>query len=77
MTIDIHTSDYVRSHGTQPKGCGIWGFNIKNARDNRTIGTIFTPSMAYSDAKVWIKACVRANFKNQLKADMLDVYVAP
>lgn len=69
-TIDIDTSDYTRSHGTNPKGRGGWAFSTYP--NPQLDDVFFTPSMTYSDAKVWAKAHARANYPT---ADTL--YVQP
>jgi hypothetical protein len=53
--IDIDDSDYVRSHGTTPRGRGSWAF-ATDAASRRDAGA---PTMTYSDAKVWAKAKAR------------------
>jgi len=48
--VNVDASKYVRAHGKQPKGNGMWGFEIKGQE-------IFTPnSMSYVDACKWAKA---------------------
>jgi hypothetical protein len=65
MSIEIDTSEYVRSHFRQPRGEGSWAFRVTVI--NPASGSFstdreptFTPSMRYTDAKVWIKARARA-----------------
>lgn len=58
--IDIDNSPFVRSHMRNPSGRGSWAFSLQaNPRDVLT-DVVFTPSMTYSDAKVWVKAWFRA-----------------
>ena len=48
--VSVDASKYVRAHGKQPKGNGMWGFEIKGQE-------VFTPnSMSYVDACKWAKA---------------------
>jgi len=54
--IDVDANDFIRSHGVPPRGWGTWAFDVKGS----TLGLLWTPAMTYSDAKVWIKAKVRA-----------------
>ena len=47
--VTVDASKYVRAHGKQPKGNGMWGFEIKGQE-------VFTPrSMSYVDAQKWAK----------------------
>lgn len=51
----IETNSFVRSHGKQPRGYGMWGFEVTHTDGREEI--VFVPhSMAYTDAKRWIKA---------------------
>jgi hypothetical protein len=61
VLVEIDDSDYVRSHMSTPKGRGSWAFatDAASRRDAAAPSMIWTPSMTYSDAKVWAKAKAR------------------
>lgn len=47
--VSVDTSSYKRTHMKEPRGEGMWAFEIKGK-------TVFTPgSMNYSDAVKWAK----------------------
>jgi len=47
MTICFDTNDFRRSHGKQPKGWGVWAFDIQGDWH-------FTPrAMSFTEAKEW------------------------
>ncbi len=47
--VSVDASKYVRAHGKQPKGNGMWGFEIKGQE-------VFTPTaMDYTAAQKWAK----------------------
>ena len=58
-----------------PRGRGTWAFDLVDSSCKRTIETVLTPSLTYSDAKVWIKAYVRENWADELATGYFDIYV--
>lgn len=60
--IDIDDTDFVHSHMRTPKGRGSWAFATTDAARHDVMHPtlIWTPSMTYTDAKVWAKAKARA-----------------
>lgn len=54
-TIAVDTSDYVRSHGREPRGRGTWGFYIGNTSGDASLYWAKTAacitSMTYSEAR--------------------------
>lgn len=56
--VNFTTSEYVRSHGKQPKGWGVWAFAYEAAEKGAPVaGVYFTPrAMSYTEAKAAAKA---------------------
>lgn len=76
--IDIDTRQFELSHSKSPRGYGLWAFDIVDDSARETVATVFTPqSMNYSDAKVWIKSYIRANYAAELATGFLYLSVAP
>jgi hypothetical protein len=79
--INIDDSPFVRSHMKAPRGRGSWAFSINDA--NAPIAdVVFTPSMTYADAKVWIKAWFRdqqaaGKFPSAGNLSYVDIYAQP
>ncbi|MBR9837042.1 MAG: hypothetical protein GYB50_04010 [Rhodobacteraceae bacterium] len=71
--IEFDTSAYVSSHGRQPKGRGSWAFATDPDADSSE--AIFSPSMTYTDAKVWARAAHRAS--GEISDDNSTLYVLP
>ena len=59
-SIDIDPSPFYRSHLRNPSGRGSWAFSLQSNPRDVLKDVVFTPSMTYADAKVWIKAWFRA-----------------
>jgi hypothetical protein len=55
MHLEFSISQFVRSHGRNPKGRGSWAFAVKDLGGE----VIFTPSMTFAEAKVWIRNRIR------------------
>lgn len=54
MKTEINTSQYVRSHGKQPKGTGCWAFGIRDK-------VVFAPTlMSLTDAIKWARGQAKA-----------------
>ena len=68
--IDVDALDFIASHGVPPKGRGAWAFQVKGS----TLDLIWTPAMTYSDAKVWVKAKVRALIASGALPHHVDCY---
>ena len=71
--VDISTRIFERSHGRKPRGRGGWAFILMDG--SREVETFFTPSMTFSDAKVWAKAHARQNFT--APSGEIELEVAP
>jgi hypothetical protein len=52
---EFNTRQFEFSHGRAPKGRGSWAFAVRDLGGE----PIFTPSMTYAEAKMWIKNHVR------------------
>lgn len=59
--IEIYAHEYERSHCSKPKGRGAWMFRVETDAGCVIEEEITTPSLSFSDAKVWAKAWVREN----------------
>jgi len=69
-SIDVSDRDYLLSHMQAPRGRGSWAFRIADC----SLPFIWTPSMTYSDAKVWAKAKVRSmQADGTIPADVSDI----
>lgn len=55
---EFNVRSFVFSHGRAPKGRGSWAFMVPDVW-RREIK--FSPSMTYTEAKVWIKNQVRSH----------------
>ncbi len=54
MATEFCTRSFVRSHGKQPKGFGVWAFDVGGEWH-------FTPrAMTFTDAKAWIRPVAQA-----------------
>lgn len=49
-TVQVITSEYVRSHGREPRGFGMWAFTFRRDRAWTTEPT-FYPQSTYAQAK--------------------------
>ena len=65
MSTTIDTAAFFRAHFRQPKGDGVWGFEIARRvqyANGSAVETaaVFTPrAMSFTEAKVWIRHKVR------------------
>jgi len=51
MTIRFETGKYENTHGTAPRGSGMWAFI-----PNTTGQTEITPCLSFTEARRWIRA---------------------
>lgn len=53
MRVVFNTTQYVNSHGHEPRGRGTWAFF--GDRRMRIEDAIWSPSMTYTEAKAWMR----------------------
>lgn len=59
LNLRFNANEYVRSHGKNPRGRGIWAF--AEVQTNGTGDPIFTPrSMTLTAAKTWFREYLKA-----------------
>ena len=79
--IEIETMKFQASHGRKPKGRGGWAFLVMDASLGyraEPVDTIWVPGYnTLGDAKVWIKAHVRATMAEAVESGNLYLEVAP
>lgn len=73
--LDISTRRYELNYAKTPRGRGSWAFIVIDGSCNKEVETVFTPSLTYSDAKVWIRAYISENFSEELDTGFLYVEV--
>lgn len=76
MSIEFHTTDYVASHGHEPRGRGSWAFFMNRKMDvmNKTT-SFWTPGgTTYTEAKKLARAWVREKCGPQSSGTL---YVGP
>lgn len=57
MAIEVVTSDYLLSHGRQPRGRGTWAFSFDGPNvDSIDPRILWTPAASYAEAKKLARA---------------------
>lgn len=74
--VDFETADYVRSHGRQPKGWGMWAFEFEgDVADPKAEPWFVSRAMSFTDAKA--EARVEAKRRATCSDAVVFVSVAP
>lgn len=60
--LNIYKDIYVRSHGKDPKGTGMWAFSYSKGGED----PFFTPSMPWVEAQKWAKEKAKNDGKNSI-----------
>lgn len=73
VRLEFKTTEFVLSHGREPRGRGAWAFSLK--RDAHGDDIFWTPSCTYAEAK----KIARAHFQAVAPRDSarVDVWVQP
>lgn len=75
-TPSIETSQYVASHGKEPKGTGNWAFQFRKDRNDRD-GEMFWPSESGRGVMPFAKALSLAKKEAAQQGDIGFIYVMP
>ena len=67
MTFDFNTSDFVLSHGKEPRGYGSWAFRVEGRE-------MWAPTSTYAAAKRWVRDETKKIAPAGYKGDV-EVYV--
>jgi hypothetical protein len=76
--LEIDNLAYVKSHGTNPRGFGLWAFELVDGSCGRVVATVFAPhSSTLADAKKWLRNHVATTMAAELATGLLYASVAP